>query len=112
MHEQKRYKGITTKRILKAIGCPHLDLARGDGYYFWRYNFNEEWSETQNVYSYALSHTSFETWVKEGKDFADSMEIIRKDPDKFYWDDQFEEVRQGSRMAKDGIVRMRKRETY
>ena len=40
------------------------------------------------------------------------MEIIRKDPDKFYWDDQFEEVRQGSRMAKDGIVRMRKRETY
>lgn len=62
---------ITTRKILKAIGCPILNLYKGEGYWYFVYDdLDRNVFETQSVYAVRLSDMSLETWVQEGREFV------------------------------------------
>jgi len=105
MHERKSYKGITTKRILKKIGCPHLHLTAGYGdngrrYYYWTYDTfpkdrDVQYPESEkymhethtDLFAFYLAHRSLDEWVKSGKGFVEKMEIMKQDPENYSWED-------------------------
>lgn len=64
---------ITTKAILKAIGCPALSLHRinGQGYCVFTYDTLDAGGTyaTKSVYVSFLSQLPLSEWVKEGQDF-------------------------------------------
>lgn len=60
---------LTTKKILKAIGCAQLQLHRSPkGYFYFVYvdPFRETF-EDRSVMVFRLEDMSFESWVAEGK---------------------------------------------
>lgn len=62
---------ITTRKILKAIGCPILSLYKGEGYWYFVYDdLDRNMFETQSVYAVRLSDMPLETWVQEGREFV------------------------------------------
>lgn len=62
---------ITTRKILKAIGCPILNLYRGYGYWYFVYDdLDRGVFEIQSVYAVHLSDMPLETWVQEGREFV------------------------------------------
>lgn len=62
---------ITTRKILKAIGCPILNLYKGEGYWYFVYDdLDRNVFETQSVYTVRLSNLPLEEWVREGKEFV------------------------------------------
>lgn len=68
-------KRVTTAAIMKAIGCDHLNLHKGDGYFYFSYdNQPKGLYETHSVVVCALNHLSFEQWVAEGRELVAKME--------------------------------------
>lgn len=74
-------KRITTAAILKAIGCKHLSLHKGDGYYYFSYDDeSKNLYETESVVVCALSHLQFDQWVEEGLSLVKKMEPAPRHP--------------------------------
>lgn len=71
---------ITVKQILNAIGCKHLSLYKGHGYYYFSYDDNNQQYETHSVSVCALSHLSLDQWVAEGRELVERMEPAEKQP--------------------------------
>lgn len=69
-------KSFTTKQILKAIGCPALQLYKGEGYWYFCYDTLESGGvyDTRSVMSVNLGHLLFDTWVNEGNGFVVDMQ--------------------------------------
>lgn len=67
---------ITTRQILKAIGCPILNLYQGKGYWYFVYDdLDANVFETHSVYAVRLNQLPLETWVQEGQDFVKTFAI-------------------------------------
>jgi hypothetical protein len=74
-------KRVTTAAIMKAIGCDHLNLHKGAGYFYFTYD-NQPLGiyETENVMVCALNHLPLERWIAEGRDFVKKMEPAPRHP--------------------------------
>lgn len=58
----------SAKQIIKAIGCEHLNLYKGQGYWYFVYsNPNGNMYKDKSVYTMYLGDMSVEAWVEEGK---------------------------------------------
>lgn len=65
----------SAKQILKAINCDKLDLARGEGYWYFVYDdTSKKLYETHSVYCCYLNQMTVDQWVEEGKDFVAKMQ--------------------------------------
>lgn len=69
---------LTAKKIIKAIGHPHLNLYRGEGYQYFVYDNGKEgddmvWMD-YCVYVNRLNHLSLEQWVSEGNNCIKEVE--------------------------------------
>lgn len=65
----------TAKQVLSKIKCDKLDLARGDGYWYFVYDdVPAKFYETHSVYCCYLNQMSLDRWVEEGKDFVAKCE--------------------------------------
>lgn len=60
---------MTRAQIIGAIGNPHLQLYRGDGYFYFVYDDGKDRWEDHSVYVYRLNHLSYDKWIAEGLDF-------------------------------------------
>uniref|UniRef100_A0AAU6W4C9 DNA-binding protein n=1 Tax=Pseudomonas phage Cygsa01 TaxID=3138529 RepID=A0AAU6W4C9_9VIRU len=68
-------KATNSAQILNKIGCPHLTLHRGYGYYY--FSFDDESRklyETESVMCCHLNQMELDTWVSDGKAFVEKME--------------------------------------
>lgn len=68
---------ITTKQILKEIGCKYLSLYRGKGYWYFVYDdlsVDATKYDTMSVYVCRLNEMSLDRWIEEGKDFVKEVE--------------------------------------
>ena len=69
---------LTTKKILKKIGHPYLNLYRGEGYQYFIYDNGKEGSEMVYaecpVYVNRLNHLSLDRWACEANDFIKQTE--------------------------------------
>ena len=68
-----------SRDIINKIGCPHLNLRRGSGYFYFEYDTIEAVAvdgqyETRSVCVMYLHDMSLERWVEEGKEFVEYME--------------------------------------
>lgn len=62
---------ITSRQILNVIGAKHLSLYQGKGYWYFVYDDpDRNVFETHSVYAVRLKQLPFETWVREGEEFA------------------------------------------
>lgn len=74
-------KRITTAAILKAIGCKHLSLYKGNGYFYFSYSDeSKNLYETESVVVCALNHLQFDQWVAEGLALVKKMEPAPRQP--------------------------------
>jgi len=62
------------KQVTNLIGCEHLELVRGEGYWYFIYDDQRGKYETQSVSVMRLNHLSLVEWVKEGKQLVTQME--------------------------------------
>ena len=60
---------MTRAQIIGAIDNPHLQLYRGDGYFYFVYDDGKDRWEDHAVYVYRLNHLSYDKWIAEGLDF-------------------------------------------
>lgn len=74
-------KRVTVAAIMKAIGCDHLNLYKGNGYYYFSYD-NQPLGiyETKSVVVCALNHLQFDQWVAEGRELVAQMEPAPRQP--------------------------------
>lgn len=56
----------SAKQIIKAIGCEHLNLYRGKGYWYFVYTSESNPYEDKSIYTMYLGDMSLEEWVEEG----------------------------------------------
>lgn len=58
----------SAKQVIKAIGCEHLNLYRGKGYWYFVYS-NPQGNQYQDksIYTMCLGDLSLEEWIKEGQ---------------------------------------------
>lgn len=66
---------LTSKQIIKAIGCKHLELVQGNGYWYFVYDDKAGKYESESVAVLRLSHADMAFWVAIGKDFVARMEV-------------------------------------
>lgn len=77
-------KAFRASSVVKAIGCKHLELVAGEGYWYFVYDdVANGVYETQSVSVCRLSHMAFDQWVEDGKDFIKTVQEIDK-PDSRY----------------------------
>lgn len=62
------------KQVTTLIGCPHLELVQGEGYWYFIYDDQRGKYETRSVQVLRLSHLTMVEWIAEGKDFVATME--------------------------------------
>lgn len=68
-------KATSAKQVIKAIGNEHLELVRGNGYWYFVYDNAEKHAyDTKSIYTMYLSHTPLEQWVADGREFVEHME--------------------------------------
>ena len=62
--------------ILGKIDCPHLNLHRDNGYWYFEFDALDTVGvyETHSVYTPRLCDMSVEAWVAEGREFVEKME--------------------------------------
>jgi len=63
---------VTRKQILKQINCKHLDLFKGDGYWYFVYDGFGPGEvlpkyDTRSVYTMYLNDMTLAQWVEEGR---------------------------------------------
>lgn len=64
---------ITVKQILKAIGCPHLNLYQGEGYWYFVYSNEAQGGnpyEDKSIPVLRLNHMSLDRWIEEGRELV------------------------------------------
>ncbi len=61
----------TRSAIINAIGCKHLELEAGKGYFYFIYDDGGPTYETRSVYVYRLNHMTKKQWIEKGRDFVD-----------------------------------------
>jgi hypothetical protein len=64
---------ITTRRILKEIGCQHLRLYNGGGYWYFTYDDGHRY-RTHSVLTIRLNDLPLTDWVAEGRDLVATVE--------------------------------------
>lgn len=66
----------SSKQIIKQIGCPHLNLYRGEGYWYFIYDnlSNGGVYDSHSVYVMRLNDMGLDRWVDEGKAFVKKVE--------------------------------------
>lgn len=65
---------LTTRKIIKKIGCKNLELVRGEGYWYFVYDDTETGKyKTLSVMTMYLGD-DIEYWVSQGKEFVLKME--------------------------------------
>lgn len=74
--------------ILRAIGCPHLELARGDGYQYWVYDRpataeRPALYETHTEPVFALNHCTNDWWIDSGTRFVAQLEATEAQRARF-----------------------------
>ena len=61
-------------QVTKAIGCPHLELVQGEGYWYFVFDDkSRELYDTHTVNVFRLRHLSLSQWVEEGQKFVVKM---------------------------------------
>ena len=66
---------ISSKQIIKKIGCPHLNLHKGEGYWYFAYDDEERnIFETCSVPVMFLSQMKLDGWVEDGLAFVKQFE--------------------------------------
>ena len=69
---------LTAKKIIKAIGHPHLNLYRGEGYQYFVYDNGKDGYEMvfldYSVYVNRLNHLSLDQWISYGNDCIKEVE--------------------------------------
>lgn len=68
----------TVKPILKKINCPHLNLYKGDGYWYFIYD-NGTTYESESVMVIRLNDMTVEQWVDAGEAFVERCKKIEED---------------------------------
>ena len=72
-------KRITTKAIIKAIGCDNLTLVRDVGYWYFVYDdVKFLFYKTESVYTPRLNDLSLDRWVDIGKAFVTEIQQQEK----------------------------------
>ncbi|WP_428383821.1 hypothetical protein [Nevskia ramosa] len=66
---------MQTATILKAIGCPHLKLHHGNGYWYFVYDDGKRWHD-QSLAVMRLNHLSLDAWVAAGKSAVAAAEAM------------------------------------
>lgn len=59
----------STRQIIKEIGCPHLSLYHGKGYWYFAYDDGEIF-ETESIPVSRLRSMPLEHWIGIGRRFA------------------------------------------
>lgn len=68
-------KATSTKQVLKAVGNEHLDLVRGNGYWYFVYDDTVKGLyDTTSIYTMRLSDFTVEQWAQDGREFCAKME--------------------------------------
>lgn len=68
-------KARSAAQIIAKIGCPHLNLYRGDGYWYFVYDIPERnIYETTSVFCKYLNSMALDLWVEDGKAFVAAVE--------------------------------------
>ena len=67
-------KARSAPQIITKIGCPHLTLYRGDGYWYFEYDDGDKKFETRSVMVMYLNSMTVDQWVAIGLGFAHDME--------------------------------------
>jgi hypothetical protein len=69
---------LTAKKIIKAIGHPHLNLYRGEGYQYFVYDNGKDGDDMvygdYSVYTHRINYLSLEQWVAYGNDCIKEVE--------------------------------------
>jgi len=65
---------VTVKAILREIGCPHLDLVQGKGYWYFVYDDKAKHFHTYSIATMRLSAMTLDEWVKEGREWVQILE--------------------------------------
>jgi len=70
---------VTTKRILKEIGCNKLALYKGEGYLYFIYDdiAGTGAYDCESVYTPRLNDMPVARWVEIGRDFVAKMEKVQ-----------------------------------
>jgi len=75
MSKRLTQKATRVKQVLDAVGNSHLDLVRGDGYWYFVYDDVAKGRyETLSVYTMRLGDFSVEQWAADGREFCTKME--------------------------------------
>lgn len=62
------------KQVTDYVGCPHLELVQGEGYWYFVYDDQRGKYETHSVQVLRLNHLSMVEWIAEGKEFVSTIE--------------------------------------
>lgn len=68
----------TIKSINKALASYHVELEKGEGYFYYVYDFGDSFA-TESVYCSHLSELSKQEWVDGGIAFAKKVESDKED---------------------------------
>ena len=69
---------LSARKIITTIGCPYLSLHKGEGYWYFVYDSNDDQVVygTESVPVLRLSHLGFDHWLTIGADFVNRMQKI------------------------------------
>jgi hypothetical protein len=68
-------RATTVGPILKHIGCAHLSLVKGEGYWYFIYDGVERGIfETESVYTMRLNDMTNRAWIEDGMRFVQKVE--------------------------------------
>lgn len=71
---------LTTRRILKEADCNKLDLAKGEGYWYFIYSDKENnLYATHSVYTVQLNALTLEQWKDEANEFLATLKTSYPD---------------------------------
>lgn len=71
---------LTVKRVLKELACKKLDLAKGEGYWYFIYDdIPNNIFETHSVYTVQLNALSIEQWKSECAAFFEHLKEVYPD---------------------------------
>ncbi|CTQ45707.1 hypothetical protein [Roseibium aggregatum] len=69
---------LTTKKILKEVGSPYLDLWKPIGQSYWIFSYDDLETagiyETESVYTPCLVDMTLDQWVAIGKAFVEKVQ--------------------------------------
>lgn len=66
----------SAKQILSKIKCENLDLARGEGYWYFVYDNGAKVYETETVLCMRLNDMQLDRWVNAGLAFVEKCKLI------------------------------------